>query len=349
MKVFFLFFICLITLTSCSRTYIGKDVLRADEFIADSYLIREGKMSILALEGKSISSLSPEMLEEYPDIIVEDDVLSIGVYLPGREDLSLAVAKYNNDIGYRVIRGAVLLPDAQEICVAGLSIDQARQKIKDYYENERNLHDIDVLIDYAERPQHKIEFIGDVAVSTIPVDGKLRLFDALSRARIAMNANLFMSYVIRNGIYLPVDINKLIKEGDMTQNIVMRGGDKVFIAPTGEATIMIMGEVGIPTAMPVTKGYISIKEALVYARGINITGNKLGILVIRGNVLNPKIYLLTWNQIIHLPNDSTLLMPGDTVYVTSTILADWNRFISQLLPSFEGIKAAHTTSSVVMP
>ena len=44
------------------------------------------------------------------------------------------------------------------------------------------------------------------------------------------NANLFMSYVIREGRPLPIDLYKLMNEGDMDQNIVMRGGDKIFIA-----------------------------------------------------------------------------------------------------------------------
>ncbi len=52
-----------------------------------------------------------------------------------------------------------------------------------------------------------------------------------------------MSYVVRNGEPLPVDLFKLMNQGDMSQNIVMRGGDKIFIANPRDANVMIMGEV----------------------------------------------------------------------------------------------------------
>jgi polysaccharide export outer membrane protein len=33
-------------------------------------------------------------------------------------------------------------------------------------------------------------------------------------------------------------------------------------------------------------------------------------------------------------------MPGDIVYVASKPITEWNRFISQLLPSFTGLEIA---------
>ena len=35
----------------------------ADEFVIDSYKIHEGKFSILAMEGKSLLPLNPDLLE----------------------------------------------------------------------------------------------------------------------------------------------------------------------------------------------------------------------------------------------------------------------------------------------
>jgi polysaccharide export outer membrane protein len=34
-------------------------------------------------------------------------------------------------------------------------------------------------------------------------------------------------------------------------------------------------------------------------------------------------------------------MPGDTVYVSEKPITAWNRFINQLLPSFQGVQAAY--------
>ena len=133
----------------------------------------------------------------------------------------------------------------------------------------------------------------------------------------------------------------------MTQNIVMRGGDKIFIANPSDSTVMVMGEVGSPRIVNLPYGFVSIREALVMAGGIPFTGNRNSIQVIRGNLQNPKIYILSWEHIIHLPNDSLLLMPGDTVYVSEKPITQWNRFIDQLLPSCVGVMNAFGTYRVV--
>jgi polysaccharide export outer membrane protein len=90
-------------------------------------------------------------------------------------------------------------------------------------------------------------------------------------------------------------------------------------------------------------GFISLREALVTGGGIPFTGNRDCIQVIRGNLINPKIYVLSWEHIVNLPNDSLLLMPGDTIYVTEKPITQWNRFIDQLLPSFLGAQNAYGT------
>jgi polysaccharide biosynthesis/export protein len=126
----------------------------------------------------------------------------------------------------------------------------------------------------------------------------------------------------------------------MSQNIVMKGGDKIYIAEPSAATLMIMGEVREEKVIDLTSGSISLREALALAHGIPFTGDKSYIQVIRGNIAHPKIYLLNWEHVLHLPNSSLLLMPGDIVYVASKPITEWNRFISQLLPSFTGLEVA---------
>ncbi|EKE08173.1 MAG: hypothetical protein ACD_17C00305G0001 [uncultured bacterium] len=194
--------------------------------------------------------------------------------------------------------------------------------------------------------------MGLTGTSSIPVNGKLRLFDLLSMARIPVDANLFKSYVLRGGHPLPIDMTRLIKNGDMSQNIVMRGGDKVYIAEASASTLMVMGEVGRDRTIALPNGCMSLRQALAEAGGIPYTGDKSYIQVIRGNICQPKIYTLNWQHVIHLPNDSLLLMPGDIVYVCAKPITEWNRFISQLLPSFTGVDVMFKSCSnwgIVIP
>lgn len=332
----FLLFALLLSLTSCSGPYMGKELYGADEFVLDSYKIREGKLSILEMEGAPCEELDPAYLDEYQDRIHEDDVLQIALYHPKREDVVAAVQKIGLQVGYRVVDGEIHLPDLPPIHVAGLTLEEARRKIEEHYRSQ--IQDMEVFLTYKERIVRKVELTGLVSLSSVPVDGRIRLYDVLSKARVPPEANLFRSYIAREGALLPVDMNRLLKQGDMTQNIVMRGGDKIYIADPSAASLMVMGEVGRERVISLPTGSMSLRHALAEAGGIPYTGDKSYIQVIRGNILKPKIYTLSWEHVIHLPNDSLLLMPGDIVYVAAKPITEWNRFISQVFPSFTGIE-----------
>lgn len=333
-------------LTGCLKPCRDFATMGADAFVCDSYKIREGKLTILEMTGQDPGELHLSDLEEYRDVIVEDDILNISVYHPKRKDLMQSIQMLNENIGgFRVYRGLVSLPDLPAIQVAGLTLEEAREVLQENF--REHVHDVDLYVTYRDRLQRKVELAGLVQVATIPVDGKIRLFEVLAKAQMAPEANLFMSYVMRRGRPLAIDLHKLMNEGDMCQNIVMRGGDKVFIANPGAASVMVMGEVRSPRAINLPYGFISLREALVAAGGIPYTGDLNGIQVIRGNLKHPKLYSLTWDHIVHLPNESLLLMPGDTVYVNAKPITEWNRFIEQLLPTFGGFREGIETYQVI--
>lgn len=339
-----LFFIFLAA-TSCSPKYEYYCVEGVEEFVLDSYRIREGKLSILEMQGHEIGDMPDDAMDEYKDTIAEDDILNIIVYHPSRSDLMQTFNYINHSIGFLVRDGRVDIPDIAPVEVIGLTLEEARIKLQE--ECRKHVRDIELFITYRDRLSRKIDLMGLVSTSTIPVDGKLRLYEALSRARVPANACLFMSYVSRNGSLLPVDLHQLIAEGNLDYNIVMKGGDKIYIADSEQSRVMIMGEVLHPRPIDTPKGFISLREAIVFASGIPYTGDKQHIQVIRGNVPEPKIYVLAWEHIVHLPNDSLLLMPGDTVYVSEKPITRWNRFISQLLPSFQGVQTGFGTYRTV--
>lgn len=331
----------LLFLCSCSHPQCRYDLYGADEFVIDSYKIRQGKLAILDMEGIDLGDLSCEDMEEYKDVIAEDDILNIAVYHPKRRDVMEAIQFINEKVGFRVSEGKVNFPDIEPIYVAGLTLEEARQKIQSCYREQ--IQDLEVYLNYSRRLSSKVELTGSVATPVIPVDGKMRLYEVMAVARVPNNANFFRSYVVRDNLQLPIDMYKLMNQGDMSQNIVMRPGDKIFIASPHDTTVMVMGEVGMPRVIPMPYGFMSLREALVSAGGIPFTGNRDCIQVIRGNLQNPKIYILAWEHIVHLPNDSLLLMPGDTVYVTEKPITQWNRFIDQLLPSCVGVQSAYGT------
>lgn len=325
-----LFWLWLLPLSACCTPQGYKyHVEGAQEFVMDSYKIKQGKFSILEMEGEYVAPLPSALLKEYPDVIDNDDVLAVIMQHPTRKDLCAEVNQVCSSV--RVVDGKIFMPQIGYVAVKGLTFEEAKNKIREAFAEE--VKGTEIFLEYRARERAKVELIGEVALKQLPVNGRMRLFEVLSKAQIASGANLFKSYVLREDAILPVDLAKLIFGGDMTQNIVMRPEDKIFIASASMANVMIMGEVGIASVIPVPTGSISIRQALAAAGGIPFTGNRQCIQVIRGSALNPKIYRLSWSHITFLPNDALLLMPGDTIYISETPITKWNRFINQLLPS----------------
>lgn len=337
MKMIRILVVLMIALSGCSNTpFKGSEVVGADEFVIDSYKIKEGKLSILEMEGRPLEVLDPELLKEYTNTVDDGDVLKIALFHASRGDLSGAVQSIGNTIGYAVTDGTITLPDIQPIEVKGLKLSEVRERIQEAY--DREIDGIEVFIAYEKRDEKKIELAGLVSQSSIPVNGKKRLFEVLAEAKVPTNANLFKSYLVRDGKPLPVDMYRLIKEGDMSQNVVMHGGDKIYIAESSATSIMVMGEVRKEGVFDLPSGSMPLREALALAGGIPYTGDKAVIQVIRGNILRPKIYTLNWKHVMRLPTSSMLLMPGDIVYVAATPITEWNRFIQQIFPTLTGIE-----------
>lgn len=337
----------LLLLSSCRSSHCGYCVQGADEFVIDSYKIRQGKNCILEMKGEEVNELPWGVLNEYEDAIGEDDILNIAIYHPTRRDLVASMSQINNSIGFRVRNGEVDLIDIPPVRVEGLTIEEARARIQEEF--RKQVEDVEVFLAYRDRLARKVELTGMVGVSDLPVDGKMRLYEVIGKAHIPNGANFYDSYVMRDGIKLPIDLYQLMHEGNMSHNIVMRGGDKVYIAHPEDAQVMVMGEVLRPLPVNVPYGFVSLREALVKAGGIPFTGDRNNILVIRGGVKDPRVYRISWEHVLHLPNDSLLLIPGDTVCVPAKGITDWNRFISQLLPSFGGVSSGVNMYRLLAP
>jgi polysaccharide export outer membrane protein len=311
----------------------GYDVFGPQDFVCESQIIRQGKTAIKEMEGNTVVPLPPDVFEEYEDRIAEDDILTVAIYHITRRDLMESMQFINKEMGgFQVINGCISLPCLAPQHVAGLTLEQARVFLREQLQAE--IGDVDVFITYKERLSHRVEITGLAQRAFCPINGKERLYEILANAKLAPSANLFGSYVMRDGVQLDLDLHKLINEGDMSQNIVMKAGDKIFIAAPHDTTAMVMGEVGLPRPIPLPYGFISLREALVLANGIPFTGDKNRIYIIRGNLPTPKIYMISWKFMLHQSNDDLLIMPGDIIYVCQKPITQWNLFISQLQSTF---------------
>lgn len=331
-----IFLICLL-FTSCAYRNSSK-MDGIEDFVLASNQINEGKTAILKMQGKKVEKFDENLLEEKKELVQKDDILNIEIYHPKREDLISSIKTISTQNGFIVREKKIFLPHLGYIKVENLTLNDTREKIQKRYQDE--IEGIEVFVSFKEKKTNIVEVAGLVN-TRITIDAKTRLFDVLIKASLPPMANLFKSYVLRGSSFLPVDFYRLMKEGDMSQNIYMENKDKIYIADGFSSKVYVLGEVHKQGAINILDGKMSLKDAIAEAGGVSCIADKSFIQIFRANVQDPKIFLLNWKHIIELPSGSLNLIEGDIVLVGATIISDWNKFVTQILPSISLFDSAY--------
>jgi len=124
------------------------------------------------------------------------------------------------------------------------------------------------------------------------------------------------------------DLNKLINNPQKSNEVLVSGGDTVYVPPLEINKVYILGEVRTPKVINV-KGKLSLVEAIAEAGGYTNNAVTSSILVIRGELGSQKGIRLNLRQILKKGDiaQNIDLKPGDIVYVPKTFIADVERFL----------------------
>lgn len=169
-----------------------------------------------------------------------------------------------------------------------------------------------------------------------PIQGAVRLRDAIGEAggiyseygsdRSSLGddspnmvvANLPGSFIIRNGEKLDVDFQKLIFSADDSQNIYVRPGDYIYIAPNVDQAVFVLGAVLSPQRVSYSRG-LTLMQVLTsgggWISGTPFSPDMRHILVIRGSLDCPCVAQLNLCKILNGEARDLYLKPGDIVYV----------------------------------
>lgn len=177
-------------------------------------------------------------------------------------------------------------------------------------------------------------------------DRPMRLLEALALGESIMldKASLRGAYVSRDGKRLPVNFRRLLRDGDMRQNIRMRGGDTIFVPDNlSEQAFVFAGAAGSNArggAIPFANGRLDILQALAQS-GIGFReraqGRLSAVRVIRSEADRGQFFVVDVDKILRGEAASFALAPGDIVFVPETAVTSWNEALQQILPTLETI------------
>lgn len=249
--------------------------------------------------------------------------------------------------------GTIFFPYVGTIQAAGSTTQELRKVLTKGLSTYIEKPQLDVRI--AAYRSQKVYVTGEVgskpstATGGITLSGILPITDVPLTALEAINqaggptpeADLHRVILTRQSKTYILDLQGLYETGVIDQNWVLQDGDLLYVADRNLNKVFVLGEVGQPAAYLMVKGRMSLAEALGNARGLDqATANAAKVYVIRNTDNGPEIYWLDGRSA-----DAMLLAnhfpmrPRDVVYVASTEVTRWSRFIQQVLPTMQTIYA----------
>ena len=226
--------------------------------------------------------------------------------------------------GFRIAPdGTISYLQAQNIKVAGLTLDEARlaieQGLSSHFRSPR------VIITPQEVGSKRFTILGKVVNrGVVTLERPITLVEAIANAggletglyeqNTVEIADLDRSFIARRGQRLPVDFRRLLHEGDMKQNIEIEPNDFIYIASTISNDYYVLGAVTSPGVQGFTPD-ASVVAAVTRRSGFTDRAWTDRVLVIRGSFDKPQTFVINLKNILAAKEKDFKLQPKDIVYV----------------------------------
>lgn len=128
------------------------------------------------------------------------------------------------------------------------------------------------------------------------------------------SADLERAILIRNGNLIPVDFERLVESGDMTQNVYVRGGDYIFMPSRTTRSFYVLGHVHKPGPVYFEKG-ATLVSAVAAAGGPQPEAIVTKVLILRGGTLHPQVAVVNLRRVMQGKEPDLKLEGGDIVWV----------------------------------
>ena len=127
-------------------------------------------------------------------------------------------------------------------------------------------------------------------------------------------ADLPRSFLIRNRQRVPVDLDKLFRRGDLTQNFLLEPDDYLYFPSAIANEIYVLGALKSPGAQGLNVD-ATVLGAITLGGGFTNRAYRQRILVVRGGLEKPQRFVVNAADILAAKTPDFRLEPRDIVYV----------------------------------
>ncbi|MFO1499428.1 MAG: polysaccharide biosynthesis/export family protein [Verrucomicrobiota bacterium] len=244
------------------------------------------------------------------------DTLDVQVY--GRPELTRTNLVVGPD-------GRISYLHLRDLTASGLTIDELRaqfdRELAKFYVTPRT-----IIVPTGFNSKKYVVLGRVVAEGSFVLDRPLTIIEAVARAKGLQTssaergpmelADLGRSFLVRAGKRVPVDLERLFHDGDLSQNVAIEPGDYLYFAPTALRDIFVLGEILSPGAVGVG-GEASLLAAISARGGFTERAWRKRVLVVRGSLQRPEAYAIDAPAILAGRIPDFKLQPGDIVYVNA--------------------------------
>jgi polysaccharide export outer membrane protein len=146
--------------------------------------------------------------------------------------------------------GKITVPLVGDVQAAGLTVAELTARLTEDFSKKVKLPQVTVTL--REVNSYRIYFLGRLGRPGVQASkSELTLLQGLSLAGGVLDTgDLDLAYVARGKERLPVSFRKLLREGDLSQNITLEPDDTVVVPDNPSHVIYVMGEVKQPGVLP---------------------------------------------------------------------------------------------------
>jgi protein involved in polysaccharide export with SLBB domain len=162
------------------------------------------------------------------------------------------------------------------------------------------------------------------------------------------SADLRRSFVMRQGKLLPVDLHRLLREGDMTQNIYLEPDDFVYLPSATAQNVYVLGAVAQAKSVPFTEE-LTLIAAVAGAGGTIKDAYLSHVAIVRGSLTQPQIAIVDYQDVVRGRAANVLLAPHDIVYVPFTPYRVISRYVDLILQTFVRTVGANEGARAISP
>jgi polysaccharide biosynthesis/export protein len=313
------------------------------------------------------NQIAPELLRPDAQLLTlgPGDVIEVGIVGIPNSEMKLAVGP-DGKIYFHLLPG---------VDVWGLTLSETKTRLEKELAKYQSLPQVAVALRAVGSKQ--VWLLGRLTRPGVyPLTGPTTLLESIalaggtsrSASQISTEelSDLRHSFIVRDGQYLPVNFDRLLRHGDMSQNIYLRPGDFVYVPFALSQEVYVMGAVRFPRALPYVdqmtlvsaiagaSGMVDYNILDRYDDGVMTADAYLShVAIVRGSLTEPQVTIVDYGAIVHGKAPDVRLEPGDIIYVPNSPYVTLKRYINLIVNTFsatvaanEGINAAGGNGSV---